>query len=73
MFYSHNLISDKIHFHTLMSSFGSFLLQNGIPISVISELLGHSSILVTQKHYTSLSTNNLVSALFPFNEVYLEL
>lgn len=62
-------ISDDIHFHTLRASFGSFLLQRGIQISAISELLGHSSISVTERHYASLSFNNLVDAMSPLNNV----
>ena len=38
-------LSEDIHFHTLRASFGSLLLQKGIPISTISKLLGHSSFL----------------------------
>ena len=61
--------SEKIHFHTLRASFGSFLLQSGVPISAISELLGHSSIAVTERHYTSLCFNNLLSAVNSFNGI----
>jgi integrase len=34
-----------------------------IPISTISKLLGHSSISVTERHYTSLSIENLTEAV----------
>jgi len=63
-------LPEEIHFHTLRSSFGSYLLQNGTPISVISKLLGHSSISVTEKHYASLSFNNLVDAMNILNEIF---
>jgi len=65
-------ISDDIHFHTLRASFGSFLLQNEVSLSVISKLLGHSSILVTERHYASLNFNNLISAINSFNEIYVQ-
>jgi integrase len=61
-------LSEDIHFHTLRASFGSLLLQKGIPISTISKLLGHSSILVTERHYTELRLDNLYSAINSFNE-----
>jgi integrase/recombinase XerD len=63
-------LSEDIHFHSLRSSFGSLLLQKGVSISVISKLLGHSSISVTEKHYASLSFNNLVDAMDPINKLF---
>lgn len=62
-------LPEEIHFHTLRASFGSFLLQKGVPISTISKLLGHSSIVVTEKHYASLAISNLQSAVEKFSEV----
>jgi len=59
-------VSDEVHFHTLRSSFGSYLLQKGISINAISKLLGHSSIAVTERHYTSLSLDNLIEAMKSF-------
>ncbi len=64
-------LSEEIHFHTLRASFGSLLLQKGIPISTISKLLGHSSILVTERHYTELRLDNLYSAISSFDEYRL--
>jgi len=64
-------LSEEIHFHTLRASFGSLLLQKGIPISSISKLLGHSSILVTERHYTELRLDNLYSAISSFNDIQL--
>ena len=65
-------VPKNIHFHTLRASFGSFLLQNGVSLSVISKLLGHSSISVTEKHYASLNFNNLIAAINSFNEIYVQ-
>ena len=64
-------LSDEIHFHTLRASFGSYLLQQGVPISSISKLLGHSSIAVTEKHYVSLTNGNLINAISHFNSLVL--
>jgi len=41
-------LSEKIHFHTLRHSFASNLALKGVPLIVIKELLGHSSIVTTQ-------------------------
>jgi integrase len=64
-------LSDDIHFHTLRASFGSLLLQKGIPISTISKLLGHSSILVTERHYTELRLDNLIDAVNSLNDIII--
>lgn len=60
-------LAEEIHFHSLRASFGSFLLQEGVPISHISKLLGHSSISVTEKHYTELQLSDMLSAVHIFN------
>jgi len=41
-------MSEEIHFHTLRHSFASNLAIKGVPIIVIKELLGHSSITTTE-------------------------
>ena len=64
-------MNDSIRFHTLRASFGSYLLQQGVPISSISKLLGHSSIAVTEKHYVSLTNGNLINAISHFNTLAL--
>ena len=40
--------------HTLRRTFGSLLVQNGVNIFTVSKLLGHSSVTVTETHYTHL-------------------
>ena len=55
-------LSDDIHFHTLRHSFASNLVQNGISLYVVKELLGHSSISTTQI-YSHLKNDNLVNAI----------
>ncbi|MCH7963783.1 MAG: tyrosine-type recombinase/integrase [Bacteroidetes bacterium] len=61
-------LNEKYHFHLLRVSFGSHLLQKGIPISTISKLLGHSSIYITEKHYISLSIENLTEAVLTLDK-----
>lgn len=41
-------LKEEIHFHTLRHSFASNLAIKGVPIIVIKELLGHSSITTTE-------------------------
>jgi integrase len=51
-------MNDEIHFHTLRHSFASNLANKGVPIVVIQELLGHSSIIMTQR-YSHTNISNL--------------
>jgi site-specific recombinase XerD len=62
-------LSEDSHFHTLRASFGSYLLQSGVPISHISRLLGHSSISKTEKHYNVVSFGKLNNAIASFNRI----
>ena len=46
-------ISDRRHkvvFHTLRHTFASWLIQDGYPIALVSQMLGHSSIQVTMRY-----------------------
>jgi site-specific recombinase XerD len=55
-------LSNKIHFHTLRHSFASNLVQNGVDLYVVKELLGHEDIRTTQV-YSHLQTDNLFKAV----------
>jgi len=55
-------LNDAIHFHTLRHSFASSLIQKGVSLYVIKELLGHSDISVTQI-YSHLIQDNLTDAV----------
>jgi len=55
-------LSEDIHFHTLRHSFASNLVQKGVTIFVLKELLGHKSISTTLV-YSHLNNKNLVDAV----------
>jgi site-specific recombinase XerD len=44
-------------------TFGSILLFNNVPIKVVSELMGHSNSIITEKHYAKLDTRKLGEAM----------
>ena len=55
-------LSEKIHFHTLRHSFASLLVQKGVSLYVIKELLGHEDLSTTQI-YSHLQKQNLRDAI----------
>jgi site-specific recombinase XerD len=55
-------LNDDIHFHNLRHSFASNLVQCGVNLYVVKELLGHEDIKTTQI-YSHLTQNNLSNAI----------
>ena len=55
-------LRDDIHFHTLRHSFASNLVQKGVTIYAVKELLGHKSI-VTTMIYSHLNRDSLIKAI----------
>lgn len=58
-------LNDKIHFHSLRHSFASVLVQRGVSLYAVKELLGHGNIKTTQiySHLTQSSLSNAVCLL----------
>lgn len=57
-----SLNNEKIHFHTLRHSFASNMVQKGVSIYVVKELMGHSSITTTQI-YSHLNIDSMRKAV----------
>lgn len=55
-------VDNSIHFHSLRHSFASNLVQKGVPLYTIKELLGHSSISTTEI-YSHLNMDSLRDAI----------
>ena len=55
-------LSENIHFHTLRHSFASNLVQQGVDLYVVKELLGHEDVRTTQI-YSHLQSDNLFKAI----------
>ena len=61
-FYKRNGIEPK-KFHAYRATFCTNLCKNGVPIQVASKIMGHSSIEVTAKYYTSININEMKEAI----------
>lgn len=56
----------KIGWHTLRHTFASQLAQNGVSITIVKELLGHSDIRTTMR-YSHLTSSAIKDAIFSLN------
>ena len=55
-------IDERVHFHTLRHSFASMLVQKGVSLYVVKEILGHEDLSTTQI-YSHLQSENLSQAV----------
>jgi len=53
---------DKVVFHSLRHTFGSWLAQDGVPLQVISDLMGHRDLKMTRR-YAKLSPGQKLDAV----------
>jgi len=60
-------MDESIHYHSLRHSFGSELGMKGISITIIKDLMGHSSVSVTEK-YSHTNLSSLQSAIKKLDE-----
>ncbi|MBS4028866.1 MAG: site-specific integrase [Ignavibacteriales bacterium] len=54
-------MSERLKFHSLRSTFASWLVMSGTEIYAVSKLLGHGDVSVTTKHYAHLKPETLAS------------
>lgn len=59
---------DRCGLHSLRHSFGSYLVSQGVDISVVSRLLGHKSITVTYNVYIHVLKQSQIDAVSLFNK-----
>jgi integrase/recombinase XerD len=64
-------IQKEVSFHSLRHSFATHLLEKGIDVKYIKELLGHFDIRTTER-YLHVSREKLVNIISPLDSLYLE-
>jgi integrase len=56
-------VTERLTPHDLRRSFGSILLEQGVPMPAVSKMLGHSNVATTEKHYGVYSEKFIKDAL----------
>jgi len=62
-------LKDEYHFHSLRSTFASWLVMNQQDIYSVSKLLGHSKVTTTEQYYAHLQTDRLFSTMVVIDNV----
>jgi integrase len=62
-----------VTFHDLRRSCGTLLIQHGVPLHVVSRILGHSSTAVTERVYAHLSSAQLQAGMAVMNDLHRDL
>jgi integrase len=62
-------LKDEYHFHSLRSTFASWLVMNQQDIYSVSKLLGHSKVTTTEQYYAHLQTDRLFSTMLVIDNV----
>lgn len=57
----------KVVFHTLRHTYASWMVQNGIDLYTVKELMGHSTLAMTER-YAHLAKENLKNAVKMFED-----
>ena len=57
-----NESSNRVKFHDLRHTFASMMLENGVDMTVISRILGHSSISITSNVYTTVTDKLMIKS-----------
>ena len=57
--YARSIGIEDVQFHDLRRTFGWNLIKQGVPIYQVSKLLGHKSVLTTERHYAPLLTTQI--------------
>ena len=59
----------KVVFHTLRHTFASWLVQKGVPLYTVADLMGHSTLSMTQR-YAKLAPDTRTKAVEKLNDVF---
>jgi integrase len=62
-----------VHYHDLRRSCGTLLIREGVPLHIVSRILGHSSTAVTERVYAHLSSAQVQAGLGALTRLHREL